>query len=109
MPSPLVNSDNEVPEIRVKTAYNGEVMITYINPGITLEVLCEEIRDMCKFTPDQPFTMKWVDEEGDPCTISHQMELEEAIRLYEINKDTEIVIHGKITNFSQIYFRSRQS
>ncbi len=39
-------------------------MITYINPGITLEQLCEEIRDMCKFTPDQPFTMKWVDEEG---------------------------------------------
>ncbi|KAJ8319930.1 hypothetical protein KUTeg_001517 [Tegillarca granosa] len=37
--------------------------------------------------------MKWVDEEGDPCTISSQMELDEAIRLYEINKDTEITIH----------------
>ncbi len=31
---------------------------------------------------------------GDPCTITTQMELDEAIRLYEINKDTEIVIHG---------------
>lgn len=27
------------------------------------------------------------------------MELEEAIRLYEINKDTEIVIHGKLNMF----------
>lgn len=42
----------------------------------------------------QVFTMKWVDEEGDPCTLSTQMELTEAIRLYEINKDSELVIHG---------------
>lgn len=44
--------------------------------------------------------MKWVDEEGDPCTLSSQMELTEAIRLYEINKDSELVIHGK---WSQIH------
>lgn len=41
---------------------------------------------------------------GDPCTISHQMELEEAIRLYEINKDTEIVIHGKFIKFDLILY-----
>lgn len=43
----------------------------------------------------QVFTMKWVDEESDPCTLTSQMELCEAIRLYEINKDSELVIHGK--------------
>lgn len=43
----------------------------------------------------QVFTMKWVDEESDPCTLASQMELCEAIRLYEINKDSELVIHGK--------------
>ncbi len=32
---------------------------------------------------------------GDPCTLSTQMELDEAIRLYEVNKDSEIVVHGK--------------
>jgi len=99
MPSPLANASNnsggdmDVPEIRVKTAYNGEILITYINPTITLELFNNEIRDMCKFTPEQSFTTKWVDEEGDPCTISNQIELDEAIRLYELNKDTEIVIH----------------
>lgn len=41
--------------------------------------------------------MKWVDEESDPCTLASQMELCEAIRLYEINKDSELVIHGKYT------------
>lgn len=39
--------------------------------------------------------MKWVDEENDPCTISSQLELAEAIRLYEYNRDSEILIHGK--------------
>ena len=32
---------------------------------------------------------------GDPCTLSTQMELDEAIRLYEVNKESEIVVHGK--------------
>ncbi|XP_078615158.1 protein kinase C iota type-like isoform X10 [Branchiostoma floridae x Branchiostoma japonicum] len=30
---------------------------------------------------------------GDPCTISSQEELDEAIRLYELNKDSELCIH----------------
>lgn len=42
--------------------------------------------------------MKWVDEENDPCTISSQLELAEAIRLYEYNRDSEILIHGKSHN-----------
>lgn len=44
------------------------------------------------------FTIKWVDEDNDPCTISTQMELEEAIRLYELNKDSELVIHGELAS-----------
>lgn len=39
-------------------------MVTYIEPLITLEGLCKEVRDICKFNYDQLFTMKWVDEEG---------------------------------------------
>ncbi|PSN39919.1 Protein kinase C iota type [Blattella germanica] len=73
----------------------GEIMITYIDPHITVEQLCQEMKDICRFTPDQVFTMKWVDEEGDPCTISTQLELDEAIRLYETNRDSELTIHGK--------------
>jgi len=32
---------------------------------------------------------------GDPCTVTSQIELEESLRLYELNKDSEIVIHGE--------------
>ncbi|UXI15247.1 ubiquitin carboxyl-terminal hydrolase 5 [Sarcoptes scabiei] len=80
-------------EIRIKAAYNGEMMVIYIQPIITLETLCQEMRDICKFDHQQNFTIKWVDEEGDPCVISSQAELEEAIRQYELNKDSEIKIH----------------
>ena len=31
---------------------------------------------------------------GDPCTISSHVEIDEAIRLYEVNNDSEITIHG---------------
>ena len=34
---------------------------------------------------------------GDPCTISSQIELDEAIRLYELNRDSEINLHGKMS------------
>lgn len=43
--------------------------------------------------------MKWIDEENDPCTISSQMELDEAIRLYEVNRDSELVMHSKYKAF----------
>ncbi|CAG2111447.1 unnamed protein product [Medioppia subpectinata] len=102
--------------IRVKVAFNGQIMVIYIKDDIYLNDLCNEIRDICRFGSQHSFTMKWVDEEGihhliplsplstqitqhfkpkscDPCVISSQAELEEAIRLYEVNKDSEITIH----------------
>lgn len=39
-------------------------MITYIDPRITVDQLRHEMRVICRFSPDQDFTMKWVDEEG---------------------------------------------
>ncbi|XP_011682845.2 protein kinase C iota type isoform X2 [Strongylocentrotus purpuratus] len=51
------------------------------------------MRGICNFPEKQNFTVKWLDEDGDPCTISSQEELEEAIRLYELNKDSNINIH----------------
>ncbi|XP_044592863.1 atypical protein kinase C isoform X3 [Cotesia glomerata] len=84
-------------EIRVKIVYNGEVQITYITAGMTVDTLREEMRTICGFSSSgngaDQFTMKWVDDEGDPCRIASQQELDEALRLYELEKDTEITIH----------------
>uniref|UniRef100_A0A672HCQ7 Protein kinase C n=1 Tax=Salarias fasciatus TaxID=181472 RepID=A0A672HCQ7_SALFA len=70
-----------------------DIMITHFEPSISYEGLYGEVRDMCSMDNDQLFTMKWIDEEGDPCTVSSQLELEEALRLYELNKDSELIIH----------------
>ena len=42
---------------------------------------------------------------GDPCIISSQSELDEALRLYEHNKDAELTIHGK---FLLMYRHNRE-
>uniref|UniRef100_A0A8C5B4Y6 Protein kinase C n=1 Tax=Gadus morhua TaxID=8049 RepID=A0A8C5B4Y6_GADMO len=68
-------------------------MITHFEPSISYEGLYGKVRDMCCMDNDQLFTMKWIDEEGDPCTVSSQLELEEALRLYDLNKDSELIIH----------------
>ncbi|XP_026505707.1 protein kinase C iota type [Terrapene carolina triunguis] len=80
-------------QVRVKAYYKGDIMITYFEPSISFEGLCNKVRDLCFFDNEQLFTMKWIDEEGDPCTVSSQLELEEAFRLYELNKDSELLIH----------------
>ncbi|XP_054712258.1 LOW QUALITY PROTEIN: atypical protein kinase C-like [Uloborus diversus] len=86
-------SDYSFSDIRIRTVYGGEVMITYIPPNISLDDFYKEMRDICKFNSDSNFTVKWVDEEGDPCVISSQAELDEAVRLYELNKDSDLTIH----------------
>uniref|UniRef100_A0AAQ4NQ82 protein kinase C n=1 Tax=Gasterosteus aculeatus aculeatus TaxID=481459 RepID=A0AAQ4NQ82_GASAC len=71
----------------------ADIMITHFEPSISYEGLYGEVKDMCSMDNDQLFTMKWIDEEGDPCTVSSQLEFEEALRLYELNKDSELIIH----------------
>lgn len=44
-----------------------DILITNIGSDITIDGLCAEMRDICKFADDQPFTVKWVDEEGTSC------------------------------------------
>ena len=39
-------------------------MITTIDADITYEGMCAEMKDICKFDELQPFTVKWLDEEG---------------------------------------------
>ncbi|XP_033125125.1 protein kinase C iota type-like [Anneissia japonica] len=83
----------DVSPIKVKAAYNGDILCVDVDPDIQFEDFCSDMRDICNFQDDALFTMKWLDDEGDPCTISSQEELEEAIRLYDLHKDSNIIIH----------------
>ncbi|XP_076277228.1 protein kinase C iota type isoform X4 [Lasioglossum baleicum] len=53
------------------------------------------MRTICGFdaSGQDQFTMKWVDDEGDPCRIASQEGVDEALRLYELEKYPEITIH----------------
>uniref|UniRef100_A0A8C6WZK6 protein kinase C n=1 Tax=Neogobius melanostomus TaxID=47308 RepID=A0A8C6WZK6_9GOBI len=87
----IITSVLYIMSVRLKS--HVDIMITHFEPSISFEGLYGEVRDMCSMDNDQLFTMKWIDEEGDPCTVSSQLELEEALRLYEVNKDSELIIH----------------
>jgi len=42
---------------------------------------------------------------GDPCIIGTETELAEAIRLYDVNMDAELTIHGKFWLPTVTYLR----
>uniref|UniRef100_A0A8V0Z5Q9 protein kinase C n=1 Tax=Gallus gallus TaxID=9031 RepID=A0A8V0Z5Q9_CHICK len=94
MPSRMgskVNLSKDI--IRVKAHYSGDILITNLDAYISYDELCDEVREMCNLQQEQPITLKWIDDEGDPCTISSQMELEEAFRLYCQNREEGLIIH----------------
>ncbi|KAM5162471.1 protein kinase C zeta type isoform 3-T3 [Callospermophilus lateralis] len=79
--------------VRLKVHYGGDILITSVDAATTFDELCEEVRDMCRLRQEYPLTLKWVDSEGDPCTVSSQMELEEAFRLACQPRCEGLVIH----------------
>ncbi|XP_006885886.1 PREDICTED: protein kinase C zeta type [Elephantulus edwardii] len=88
-----VKMDGSDSLVLLKAHYSGDIVITSLNAAITFEKLCEDLREMCRLCQDQPLTLKWVDNEGDPCTVSSQMELEEAFRLCCQHRDEGLIIH----------------
>uniref|UniRef100_A0A3P8N8F4 Protein kinase C n=1 Tax=Astatotilapia calliptera TaxID=8154 RepID=A0A3P8N8F4_ASTCA len=71
----------------------GDILITDLAATVTFVELCEEVKTMCSVASQQPITLKWIDDEGDPCTISSQMELEEALRIYSRTKRSGLLLH----------------
>ncbi|XP_065679707.1 protein kinase C iota type isoform X1 [Hydra vulgaris] len=80
-------------EIPLRVAFHGDVMCLSMETEIKFDDLSDDIRELCKFQNDEVFTMKWIDEEGDACTLSNQIELDEAIRLFFANDESELVIN----------------
>nr|KAF6268199.1 protein kinase C zeta [Myotis myotis] len=79
--------------VRLKAHYSGDILVTSLAAATTFEELCAEVREMCSLPQAQPLTLKWVDSEGDPCTVSSQMELEEAFRLSCQRRNDGLIIH----------------
>ncbi|XP_077009473.1 DNA-directed RNA polymerase II subunit RPB4-like [Tamandua tetradactyla] len=79
--------------VRLKAHYSGDILLSSLDSAATFDALCEEVREMCSLHAGQPLTLKWVDDEGDPCTMYSQMELEEALRLCCQRRVEGLVIH----------------
>lgn len=80
-------------DVKIQIYFCGTIMVIYVREGVLLDTFVDTVRQMCEFERAQPLTLKWVDEEGDPCTVSSQTELDEALRLYFVNKESELVMH----------------
>ncbi|KAL2103391.1 hypothetical protein ACEWY4_000259 [Coilia grayii] len=80
--------------VKIKAHYAGDMLISDLESSLTYPELCEEVRDICSLHQHQPITLKWIDDEGDPCTISSQMELEEAFRLHSRSRRSGLLLHG---------------
>ncbi|XP_074599782.1 protein kinase C iota type isoform X2 [Brevipalpus obovatus] len=82
--------------LKIKAVFDNDIVVTYVDSGINLDNLSQEMRDLFSFDNSQKFTMKFIDEEGDPCMLSCDSELEEAINIIygsSNTKDAEMVIH----------------
>uniref|UniRef100_A0AAY4BIG1 protein kinase C n=1 Tax=Denticeps clupeoides TaxID=299321 RepID=A0AAY4BIG1_9TELE len=77
----------------IVSALYRDMLISDLEANMTYTELCEEVREICRLRQHQPITLKWIDEEGDPCTISSQMELEEAFRLYSRGRKSGLLLH----------------
>uniref|UniRef100_A0A671QXC0 protein kinase C n=1 Tax=Sinocyclocheilus anshuiensis TaxID=1608454 RepID=A0A671QXC0_9TELE len=79
--------------VKVKAHYGGDMLISDLDLAMTYTEVCEEVRTMWGVRKEMPITLKWIDDEGDPCTISSQMELEEAFRIYTRNRCSGLLLH----------------
>uniref|UniRef100_A0A8C2DKD0 protein kinase C n=1 Tax=Cyprinus carpio TaxID=7962 RepID=A0A8C2DKD0_CYPCA len=70
-----------------------DILISDLDLAMTYTEVYEEVRTMCGVRKEMPITLKWIDDEGDPCTISSQMELEEAFRIYSRNRCSGLLLH----------------
>ncbi|EHB08957.1 Protein kinase C iota type [Heterocephalus glaber] len=68
-------------------------MTRSLENSIHFEGLCDKDRDVWCLDNKQLFTTHWL-EEGDPHTVSPQLELEEGFRLSELKEDSELLIHS---------------
>lgn len=79
--------------VRTKATYNNNVVSLQLEPTIKFEDLGLRLRAAWNVPESQLFTIKWLDDEGDLCVLSSQIELDEAIRLYNINEEDSLALH----------------
>uniref|UniRef100_A0A672JM92 Protein kinase C n=2 Tax=Salarias fasciatus TaxID=181472 RepID=A0A672JM92_SALFA len=73
-----------------------DIFVSDLSVALSFLELCEELKRLCSVTRRRPLTVKWIDDEGDPCTISSQMELDEAFRIHSRTKRSGLQLYESI-------------
>ena len=73
-------------------AFKECISVCFVDQKLDFEEFRAEIIGLCELALNQDFTVKWIDEDGDACTISSDLELEEAFRLSRIQSELSIHI-----------------
>jgi len=79
--------------IRLKASYNGNVNYLKLEPSVNYKDLLIRLKDSWNISEASRFTVKWLDDEGDLCIMSTQDELNEAVRLYNLNEEDSLTLH----------------
>ncbi|KAI3381986.1 hypothetical protein SNEBB_008057 [Seison nebaliae] len=79
--------------IKFRIFYNSEIIVTYLQKFSKFSKFQEQIKIICHLDVTDPITIKWMDDEGDPCLLQCNIELGEVYRLYDVNHDNEIQLH----------------
>ena len=93
MPKPCSNV-----AISAKVYVSGRRVPFTLQSDWSFQTFFENLRTRCQFNQSGPLTVKWLDEEDDPCTISSQLELDEAIRY--VHNNSRQVPHLKLHVFN---------
>uniref|UniRef100_A0A914NG79 Protein kinase C-like 3 n=1 Tax=Meloidogyne incognita TaxID=6306 RepID=A0A914NG79_MELIC len=84
---------NEGETLKIKIYFERQVFIVYLSEVITIDLFYSKLREILRLDTNQIITVKWIDNEDDPCTISSQIELFEAIKLTLEFRDVELKVH----------------
>ncbi|CAI5443407.1 unnamed protein product [Caenorhabditis angaria] len=80
-------------DIKLKTRFQGQVVVLYARAPLILEDFTGILKDACQVAKEHEITVKWIDEDGDPISIDSQMELDEAIKCMNALHEAELNIH----------------
>ncbi|XP_028394179.1 protein kinase C iota type-like isoform X2 [Dendronephthya gigantea] len=89
----LATPMDDLNTIPVKAFYDRDMICANMDRGMSADELPKYVKELFKFKPTDELTLKWLDDEGDPCSISSQDELNEAIRLFDVNKEAQLILH----------------
>ena len=81
--------------IQAKVYVSGQPNKTHftVKSDWSCQTFFKQLRTRCQFNQTGALTVKWLDDEDDPCTISSQLELDEAIRYIHNSKMTFLKLH----------------